>query len=316
MGNAIAGTVYLPVAVLIAFGWYTEPKPNKTRAVELVKFLSSPKNTAEAHTAALQELKKQHPSVVIPTLLAEIERAGIGAKLDSNGMPISERPGEEHPKVILLRVWSRTTLDGWEVTWSPIQSASGDSIVAPGLDYVGPPWKKVAVGKALAVVLAETKSEETRERVIYGIRNRYVPEAERPLADVLRGEHTFDRLIAMEILLAQHPRKYADEVIDLVADGKLSKEARSNYLDAFTRPAYQGLDEPARKRLIRAGFALLADHPSYLTACRLEDIVGVRFKPNQQDPKYQDKGNLNAAFFSDTVKAALEWWAAQRKNYE
>jgi hypothetical protein len=174
-------------------------------------------------------------------------------------------------------------------------------------------------GKTLAKLLKTAKPSVCRDFIVsaLGYLGNYDPEAEEPLAAIMRDDKDHLQLSSAEILIQNHGEKYGPALVDRVADKKRDLDTRHRYLMAFCGPGFGALPEKDQKRLIRVGFALLAENRNYFTATYLGDFVGAKFCPNQDDPKYHDDGNpnLNEAYFQDTVKKALAWWAVHEKEY-
>jgi hypothetical protein len=174
----------------------------------------------------------------------------------------------------------------------------------------------LAVGKVLTAVLEDARSEHSRRLALRGLRHNYAPDAEAALAAILREEKSPDWMTAAEILLERHTAKYGPLVIDRASDDRREVSQRNEYLRVMDNLPLDDLGEADRKRLVRAGFIILRENRSYFTARWLERFAGKRFTPDQNAAKYRNGLNLHEAYFEDTVKNALAWWADSRRRYE
>ncbi len=133
----------------------------------------------------------------------------------------------------------------------------------------------------------------------------------------MRDDKDADQYEAAVSLSWHCGKKYGPTLIDRVADKKRDLKTRGNYYWALLPAYYRGLEEKDKKRLIRVAFALLIEDKSYFTAGWTGSLIKVDICPNQDDPKYHKDAarNLNEAFFEDTVKKALAWWAVHEADY-
>jgi hypothetical protein len=314
----------LPVVLLVA-AMLGGPPPDKTaqsdsgRVAELVRVVAAPGTADADRQAAEKELKGLDPVPALPLLVAELERAGTGAAVTPGGAGFaqeSDPPAEVRAARALGRLWDQYMWSDSEVVWVTVKQRDGSTRTVPEVKDNRSPETKQAIGAALAALLKGDRAEWTRRLVLRGLRRNYAPAAEAPLAAILEKMGDPDQDIAAEILLERHPKKYAATVIDLVADPDRPAASRHLYLSTFLGGPARAIDEADRRRLVRAGFALLAKSREYFTACNLGLLVGQEFKPNARLAKYQGPHSLTDAFFADTVAAALTWWAAHRKEFE
>jgi hypothetical protein len=196
--------------------------------------------------------------------------------------------------------------------------SDGDALPGVYIGYIGPSWKRTAIGKTLVGLLADTRSAHAKQLIIQELRRYYTPEAEQPLAAIVRNERDLEQLNAAEILFENSPRaaKYAPLLVGPVADTKRSAASRQLYLAALVPKGMGVLGRADRRKLTRAGFALLAKNRDSGTAYLLGKLVGINFTPDQKLSKYQGEHGLTDAFFADTVSNALAWWADHRAKYE
>jgi len=126
------------------------------------------------------------------------------------------------------------------------------------------------------------------------------------------------------VLMTHLPKEHASAVIDLMEQPELSLQCRESLFRTFGSAALAKIGRDEKVRLVRAGFRLLIDqkhdqpknsHAGYLVACGLGEVVGSKFKPDQNDPQYRSRRGLTDAFFSDTVKAGLEWWQENKQRF-
>lgn len=79
-----------------------------------------------------------------------------------------------------------------------------------------------------------------------------------------------------------------------------------------------------QRAFVVAGFELLGELPEedmnvgYFVALRMNFIlkIKVEFQPDRKNGKYDDRGNLSEAFFADTTRNALKWYAEHRAEVQ
>lgn len=306
----------LPAFLLVVPFWAAPPggRSDPARIAELIRVVA-PASTSDAdRRAAENELMRHDPVAAAPQIIAALERTkykGAGHYYSSDPNP----PPEFRAEQAFHRLWQHFAFAELEVVWVPAQPGDTWVFKAPMLKDNRSPETKRAIGAVLAELLTGDRSDATRRMVLGGFRRYYVPAAEAPLAAILAKKSDPDMEIVAEILLEQHPRKYAAAVIDRAADPARPVGVRQMYLSACVGPA-PVFDKADRNRLIRAGFAILSETRRVYTAGDLELILRKDFKPNPNLPKYRDKHGLNAAYSADTVTNALVWWAVHKAEYE
>jgi hypothetical protein len=293
------------------------PVSNPIRVAEVARKVAAHGTTKEDRSAAEKELMGHDPEVVLPVLAAEIDGAVDGAGDAVKGYAAEEEPtAEARAWRALHRLWDHHVWGKTEVVWVEVTESDGKKRMLPGLKRFRPDRKQAAVGKVLTAILKDTRSEHTRRLAILGLQENYSSDAEAPLAAILREEKSLDTMTAARILLVQHAAKYGPLVIDRASDARREVPERNEYLRVLYGIPLDDLGAADRKRLVRAGFAVLGENRCYFTAGWLEWFTGRQFKPDQGAAKYRGANGLTDDFFKDTVKNALAWWADNRKRYE
>lgn len=183
-------------------------------------------------------------------------------------------------------------------------------------------------GALLLTLLKTAKTDTSRLRAISGFWYHFIPDAEAPLAAILREKKAVGWSESAAILLHHMPEKYGPVLVDHLENEKEPLSGRIALFRDFGVASFERMGEKDRKRFIRSGFALIEAerraHPTYqgagyFPAVWLQAYLKVKLpRPSQDDPKYRtpDGNNLNRAFFEDTARNALDWWAVHRKDYE
>jgi hypothetical protein len=310
----VTGTGIASTAAIAVFSLVMVPKCDPLAVLALVRTLSSKDISGEARVAAREKLQLYHPSIVLPALLAELERIGpFNIDLQLHQFPFN--PVDDKPVHALHRAWSDVFYADLEVRWYDPPLTEDNRVNAEAV-HTGPAWRRAAIGRSLFAMMSKTKSRESWDLMVTNLPRFYTPEAETLLARIMRSSGGHLHADATQTLIANQPRKYAGEVIDRIPDLRRFRESRQSDLVAFNRQVFDQLESRDQKRLIRAGFAFLADHPSYSVAIHLSSLVDVRFTPDGDDPRHRDGAFRSQAYLDDTVKNALDWWAAWREAYE
>ncbi len=272
----------------------TDLREEQVRVAALIRALSDGDATAAA------KLKTLSPAAVLPAVLDEWERlqADPGVAFDS----AFGGGGFQEPRTPAART-ARTLCRIW---FAQIDCPGGEPLARCG---------------AALVDLLPTASTYFRARlVIQALDRNFVPQAEVPLAALLKDRNYREHRNVAWLLVKHRTQAHADAVIDVVADPKVSAEARHWYLMAFCGPPVRALDVPTRKRLVAAGFALLAENQSLQTANHLSGFMNVRF---DRANGFLAVGGVAAVTLKNThpfsqklaVADALAWWAAHKTTY-
>lgn len=270
---------------------------------EQIRTITSRIKSAEDRKHAEKALRHLDPATVLELILPELER--LEADPDTVGQFGSYLPPDKE---------SPQPLQGYRI----LQGLWSDLINDPSHKH----------GALLLKLLKTAKSDSSRCRVICSFYRHYVPEAEAPLAAILRDWNTVGWSESMDVLLHHRPEKYGPVVVDLMENQKASLAGRVNLVRDFGIANFKRMEEKDRKRFIRSSFAIVeADmraHPNnknagYFPAVWVQGYLGFKLaRPNMKDPKYRtpDGMNLNGEYFHDTALIALEWWRIHRKDYE
>lgn len=295
-----------PVAVaFVLAGALSIRSQDSTRigVAEQIRTITSRIKSAEDRKQAEKALRHLDPATVLELVLPELERleADLGTVGQFGGyLP----PDKESPQ----------PLQGYRI----LQGLWSDLINDPSHQH----------GALLLKLLKTAKSDSSRGRVISSFKRHYVPEAEAPLAAILRDKNAVGWSGSMAVLLHHRPEKYGPVVVDLMENQTASLARRVDLVRDFGIANFKRMEEKDRKRFIRTSFALVeADmraqpnnkHAGYFPAVWVQGYLGIKLaRPNMKDPKYlrPDGRNLNGEYFHDTALSALEWWRIHRKDYE
>ena len=217
--------------------------------------------------------------------------------------------GAQHPGVYGEKPWRDKSLKHKDKVWY-----AADEIWR-GLVGGKPNPAKTAV---LLELLARTKDEDSRYRVIMALENHWTADVERQFVELVNSENTTDyvKLDLLRVLLRSCGDPYIDRAIQLVKS--VSVESRGGYFRGLFNVAnrFFKYSQEHQRDLIDLGFTILETeakdkdpHAAYFTACQLEYFLGdgKKFKPDQKAPQYQGRYGLTDQFFADTVQRVLEW---------
>lgn len=213
----------------------------------------------------------------------------------------------------------------WFLLHPGFGSAERDAKILPAHAQIGYAlhrvWSELArgpkdplIGKSVTELYKSAETQYGRGVALEALKIQFVADAdaEAPLRRELRVRH--DPKCA-EILVANCPEKYADEVLDMIEQKDLSIRARVALFRAFSPPRAKGTTTAQRRRLMSIGFELVeanvadgAKDAAYQLVVDLEGHTGHRFRPSQKAEEYQTKNGLSDRHFSDSVSSALEWW--------
>ncbi len=179
-------------------------------------------------------------------------------------------------------------------------------------------------GAVLLRLLGAATSAGERCRLLMDLTHQWVPEAEGPVAALLKApeEDLAVRTTAALPLILYGVDDYHGLLLDYAQSG--SFDDRKRWFDRLSDPRHKkktGVDA----KVIQLGFSLILEdrkvspnyiHGAYFLAIKTGEYVGQEFKPDQKDPRYQSEQGLTDSFFTDTVTNALEWWTRHRNEIE
>src|SRR5262249_34288994 len=183
-------------------------------------------------------------------------------------------------------------------------------------------------GALLLKLLKTAKSDSSRRRVISGFWYHYVPEAEAPLAAILRDRDAVGWSESVSVLVNHRPQKYGPVLLDHLESEKVSVRERHVLFGIIGVGSFKRMEEKDRKRFIRWACALIEAErranptykgAGYFPAVWIQAYLKAEVpRPSPTDPKYRtpDGNNLNDGFFEDTALSALAWWKIHRKDYD
>ncbi len=240
------------------------------RVAGLVRVVAPQKPPDDPRWAAEAALKELDPRLALPAVLTELERLSPFKDDASNPFapPVAEddRPDVERAERSLRRIWRHYVIAGRSDYPEPIRRRSGTLVPPPGEKRTFTAAEMSAIGKTLASLLKGSRTDRGRSLVLGGLAYNYSAEAEVSLAAMLRDDRRPGHGIAIQILLEHHSATYAPAVIGWVADPKRPLGQRKFYFEIFDGLPYHYLAPAGRCRLIRAGFAILAEDRDYFTA--------------------------------------------------
>jgi hypothetical protein len=291
----------------------TATASDAARVAELVRIVADLSTTDQARRAPIEELQKIDARLVLPAVLTAMD----GIRIDRVSFDDPNRLSPESRAWRALdQVWIHAVSPASPTSSHPggHENAAKASLAAASRPRT--PDEGEGIARVLAPLLKAAKSEATRLRVLGALGRNPSPHAEAAVVSLLRAQRDTEQVTAAEMLLRRNPRKYAPEVVAIVEDARRDEVDRLWALNAFMGPPFKELGDDDKRRVIRAGFTLLAADKSYATATRLEDFVDRQFRPDQRQAKYQGKNGLNDDFFADTVTEALAWWGRHHADYE
>lgn len=171
-------------------------------------------------------------------------------------------------------------------------------------------------GTVLLALLEEARQASERSLVLMALMHRWVPDAEEPVAALLRTpqESLMVRASAALALILHGQANYHDLFLGYAQSGGFAD--RKRWFDLLSDPRHKrktGVDP----KVVRMGFSLIEEerraspgyvHGAYFLAIKTGDYVGRDFQPDQKAERYQGEHGLTDSFFADTVSNALSWW--------
>ncbi|MDP3260438.1 MAG: hypothetical protein Q8M34_07625 [Thermodesulfovibrionales bacterium] len=253
----------------------------------------------EVRCAAEDSLINMHPQDVLAVLLPHIGK-GMPSSTgiwNSGGREMDKRaPVEWHIFYAVTRSWNHQ-----------VGSLPKDS-----------------VGTFLLMLLKRSPTANARSRILTEVTHRWVPEAESPVAAILKApdENLDVRTTAALVLILHGAGDYHDLLLEYAKTGCFADQKR--WFDLLSDPRNKKRTG-ADPRVVQMGFNLILTdrklspnyiHGAYFLAIKTGDYVGREFQPDQNKPEYQGENGLAESFFADTVKNAIEWWAANKTRIE
>lgn len=179
-------------------------------------------------------------------------------------------------------------------------------------------------GTVLLPLLGAAKQAGERSRVLMDLTQRWVPDAEEPIATMFKDpeEDLTVKTTAALALILHGQANYHDLLLGYAQSGSFAD--RKRWFDLLSDPRHKrktGVDP----NVVRMGFSLIEEdrrvspgyiHGAYFLAIKTGDYVGQEFKPDQKAERYQGEHGLTDNFFADTVANALSWWAKNRNGIE
>lgn len=236
-------------------------------------------------------------------------------------------PGEALPKLSRVRKTYGHTISNWggdlfrmglEVTWE--QAAAITAAYAWSDSLKNPKYTRQEKGAALFDLFLKEPSLPDRVSFLWELKFHWIDAAEPEAVAILRNP-TADwrsRYVTAEVLLDAIGMKYYGEVYSV------GMQAPLEHKEWFARLLFRTKSSEWEARVVRYAISVIqeqrAAHPdrpghSYFIASSLGDYVGVRFKPDQSDPRYEGPHGLKDAFFIETVDNALKWWRENKEKY-
>ncbi len=180
-------------------------------------------------------------------------------------------------------------------------------------------------GALLLSLLRRAETTEARRRILMDLTHRWVPEAEAPVAVLMKapdGDLTVRTTAALALIL-HGEADYHNLLVQYAQEGDFS--TRKRWFDLLSDPRHKkhtGIDP----QIVQIGFDLILEdrkvspnyiHGAYFLAIKTGHYIGEEFKPDRHKPQYQGKqGGLTESFFADTVINAMGWWKDNRNEVE
>ena len=179
-------------------------------------------------------------------------------------------------------------------------------------------------GTILLKLLDEAKVANAQSRILMDLTHRWVPEAEAPVAALLKApkEAFAVRTTAALALILHGAEDYHGLLLGYAQTGTFTE--RKRWFDLLSDPRHKkrtGVDS----RVVQMGFSLILEdrklspdyvHGAYFLATKTGDYVGQEFKPDQEESRYQGEHGLTDSFFADTVRNAIAWWTQNKTRIE
>lgn len=265
---------------------------------DLVTTMTDKTATWDARCAAEDSLTNLPPQTVLPVLLSHIGK----------GMPspvIWNSAGRDFDK--------RASVE-WQVFYAVARSWNHQVDSLP----------RDSGGTVLLKLLGAAKSGSERSRVLMDLTHRWVPDAEGPVAALLKApeEALAVRTTAALALILHGADDYHGLLLGYAQSGSFAD--RKRWFDLLSDPRHKkktGVDP----RVVKMGFSLIVEdrqmspdyiHGAYFLAIKTGAYVGLEFTPEQTNPRYQGEHGLTDSFFADTVTNALTWWTKNRNEIE
>ena len=207
-------------------------------------------------------------------------------------------------------------------------------------------------GKVLVTLLKDNKSETSRQLIYTALYENYSKDAESPLSLILQDEQHRDYSWAARILVKNHPKKYSTILIDRIVNPKLDKMIVDFFLDVldkqiiyisdndkrrlvplileriagtgsdqfrqlyyfnFLRSCKRVLTDKEKRVLVRIGFSIFSNKPSYYMVVMIEDCINESIVPGRNEKIYdvypEDWDN-------DVILSMFTWWECHKSEYE
>lgn len=293
--EAIMRTTIAIIAMGLLAGAVSFAAPS---AEDLVATMTDKTAAWDARCAAEDSLTNLPPQTILPLLLPHIGKGMPSpAVWNSAGRDFDKRaPIEWQVFYAVARSWNRQ-----------VDSLPRDS-----------------GGTVLLTLLGAAKETSERSRVLMDLTHRWVPDAETPVATLLKNpeEDLMVRTTAALALILHGQADYHDLLLGYAKEGSFAD--RKRWFDLLSDPRHKkktGVDA----KVVRMGFSLIEEdrrvspgyvHGAYFLAIKTGDYVGKEFKPDQKAERYQGEHGLKENFFADTVANALSWWAKNRDGVE
>lgn len=126
------------------------------------------------------------------------------------------------------------------------------------------------------------------------------------------------KLAAAYCLIARTGLKYRDDLVRLAKVWPRAPWQETLNAASLVQKLLETKAEEKDRELMKLGFELLtpleaaAPGTGYFLAVDLELYTGATFRPDQNDARFQHAAGLSPAFFTETVRAAQEWWKGQQ----
>jgi len=267
-------------------------------AEELVVTMTDKTAAWDARCTAEDSLTNLPPQKILPLLLPH-----IGKGMPSP--PICNSAGRDFDKTAPVE---------WQIFYAVARSWSRQVDSLP----------RDSGGTLLLALLGAAKVANERSHILMDLTHRWVPEAEVPVAALLKApeEDLAVRTTAALALVLHGSADYHRLLIDYAETGSFAD--RKRWFDLLSDPRHKkrtGVDP----RVVQMGFALILEdrevaqnyvHGAYFLAIKTGDYVGQEFKPDQRDSRYQGEHALTDSFFADTVKNATGWGTKNRARIE
>jgi hypothetical protein len=181
-----------------------------------------------------------------------------------------------------------------------------------------------SAGSLLLALFEKATTANARDRILDNMTHRWIPEAEAPVAAILKSPQESARVRenAALVLIFNGTGDYHHLFLEYAKQGDFVQQKRWFGVLSYPRHKQRTGVDP---RVVELGFDLmlkeLAASPgdvdgAYFFASWTGDYIGQKFMPDHSKAEYQGEHGLAESFFRDTVKNAVDWWAKNKTGIE